>query len=104
MPNEVENYLATSGKQIYYSGDEIQLITSVLCGYWCLYYLNERQQGKTIFETIHNPNFDLNNQNVNNKYIIHYFSSGNPGSPNPSLFFLKQLNTGRFGGWSPLII
>ena len=42
MPNEVMKYLRTSGKQIFYSGDEIQERDSVLCGYWCLYYLTER--------------------------------------------------------------
>ena len=38
MPFEIMNYLMTSGKQIFYSGDEIQERDSVLCGYWCLYY------------------------------------------------------------------
>ena len=36
---EVAEYLATSKKQIIYSGDEIQERDSVLCGYWDLYYL-----------------------------------------------------------------
>ena len=44
MPDEVMNYLRTSGKQIFYSGDEIQERDSVLCGYWDLYYLLERQR------------------------------------------------------------
>ena len=43
MPSEVKKYMATSGKQLEYSGDEIQERDSVLCGYWCLYYLLERQ-------------------------------------------------------------
>ena len=46
MPKEVANYLNTSNKQIFYSGDEIQERLSVLCGYWCLYYLLERQNEK----------------------------------------------------------
>jgi len=40
----VMKYLMTSGKQIFYSGDEIQERDSVLCGYWVLYYLSERQK------------------------------------------------------------
>ena len=59
MPNEVQTYLSSSGKQIIYSGHEIQERDSVLCGYWCIYYLNERQKGKTILETIHNPMFNM---------------------------------------------
>ena len=54
MPVEVKKYMSTSGKQLVYSGDEIQERDSVLCGYWCLYYLLERQRGRSILETIHN--------------------------------------------------
>ena len=46
MPNEIKNYLKTSRKKIVYSSDEIQERDSVLCGYWCLYYLLERQKGR----------------------------------------------------------
>ena len=66
MPFEVAQYLGTSGKQIYYSGDEIQERDSFLCGYWCLYYLLERQKGVSMLNVIsrgevpvlaHSPNF-----------------------------------------------
>ena len=46
MPNEIKNYLKTSRKKMVYSSDEIQERDSVLCGYWCLYYLLERQKGR----------------------------------------------------------
>ena len=75
MPNEVQTYLSSSGKQIIYSGDEIQERESVLCGYWCIYYLNERQNGKTILETIHNPMFNMTDQYVNYQFIINYFKN-----------------------------
>ena len=54
MPYEIHDYLLTSGKEIIYSQDEIQNRETVLCGYWCLYYLNERQKGKSILDVIHN--------------------------------------------------
>ena len=38
MPNEALEYFHTSGKRIVYSMDEIQNRSTVLCGYWCLYY------------------------------------------------------------------
>ena len=44
MPEQVLTYLRTDGKHIIYSGDEIQERNSVLCGYWCLYYIRERQK------------------------------------------------------------
>ena len=75
MPNEIQTYLSSSGKQIIYSRDEIQERDSVLCGYWCIYYFNERQKGKTILETIHNPMFNMIDQHVNHLFIIHYFKN-----------------------------
>ena len=75
MPNEVMKYLRTSGKQIFYSGDEIQERDSVLCGYWCLYYLTERQRDVPILNVIHNAEFDMNDQTVNHRFIIDYFKN-----------------------------
>ena len=75
MPDEVMNYLRTSGKQIFYSGDEIQERDSVLCGYWDLYYLLERQRGVPMLIVIHNANFDMNDQTVNHRFIIEYFKN-----------------------------
>ena len=72
-PNDVVKYLSTSGKPIVYSGDEIQERDSVLCGYWDLYYLLERQKGRSIVDTIHNAEFDMNDQSVNHRFIIDYF-------------------------------
>ena len=51
MPTEIQKYLQTSDDKIIYSTDEIQERDSVLCGHWCLYYLLERQKGKSIYLT-----------------------------------------------------
>ena len=69
MPNEALVYFHTSGKRIVYSMDEIQNRNTVLCGYWCLYYLFERQWGNSILNVIHNPHFD----NDNSDFIQEYF-------------------------------
>ena len=69
MPNEALEYFHTSGKRIVYSMDEIQNRNTVLCGYWCLYYLFERQRGNSILNVIHNPHFD----NDNSDFIKEYF-------------------------------
>ena len=55
MPSDIIKYVLTSGKQIVYSGEEIQERDSVLCRYWCLYYLLERQSGRSFLDVIHNP-------------------------------------------------
>ena len=69
MPNEASEYFHTSGKRIVYS-DEIQNRNTVVCGYWFLYYLFERQRGNSILNVIHNPHFD----NDNSDFIKEYFS------------------------------
>ena len=69
MPSLALKYFNTSGKHIVYSIDEIQNRNTVLCGYWCLYYLLERQNGKNILDVIHNPHFD----NDNSDFIKAYF-------------------------------
>ena len=69
MPSLALVYFRSSGKQIVYSIDEIQNRNTVLCGYWCLYYLLERQNGKSILDVIHNPHFD----NDNSDFIKAYF-------------------------------
>ena len=73
MPKEIKNYLKTSGKKIVYSSDEIQERDSVLCGYWCLYYLLERPKGKSLLDVIHNPKFSFTNQMINHQFLINYF-------------------------------
>ena len=74
MPNEALKYFNTSGKRIVYSINEIQNRSTVLCGYWCLYYLYERQRGNSVLDIIHNPHFD----NDSSDFIKAYFSGGNP--------------------------
>ena len=69
MPNEAREYFNTSGKQIVYSIYEIQNRSTVLRGYWCLYYLLERQQGSDILDLIHNPYFDNNNSDFIKAYF-----------------------------------
>ena len=71
MPYEIYHYLASSEKRLIYSQDEIQNRDSVLRGYWCLYYLNERQKGKSVLDVIHNQNFDEDNRD----FIISYFKN-----------------------------
>ena len=75
MPNEIKNYLITSGKKMMYSPDEIQEKDSVLCGYWCLYYLLERQNGRSLLYVIHNTKFNFTDQMINHKFLISYFKN-----------------------------
>ena len=49
MPHEIHHYLLTPGKKVIFSQDEIQNRNTVLCGYWCSYYLIERQKRKVFW-------------------------------------------------------
>ena len=72
MPKEVETYLNTSNKQIIYSGDEIQeKLFYVDIGAFINYWKDKME--KRILETIHNTKFDMNDQWVNNRFIINHF-------------------------------
>ena len=72
MPHEVSHYLSKSGKKIVFSQDEIQNRDTVLCGYWCLYYLTERQKGKRILDVIHHEDFDHDNSDFIQDYFINH--------------------------------
>ena len=72
MPHEVSHYLSKSGKKIVFSQDEIQNRDTVLCGYWCLYYLIERQKGKSILDVIHHEDFDHDNSDFIQDYFINH--------------------------------
>ena len=56
-----------------YSSDEIQEGDSVLCGYWYLYFLLERQKGRSLLDVIYNPKFSFTNQMINHQSLINYF-------------------------------
>ena len=72
MPHEIHHYLAKSGKKVIFSQDEIQNRDTVLCGYWCLYYLIERQKGKSILDVIHHEDFDNDNSDFIKDYFINH--------------------------------
>ena len=75
MPTDIQRHMSTSGKQIVYSEDEIQERDSVLCGYWCLFHLLERQNGRLILVTIHNSKFNMADQSDNHRFIINHFKN-----------------------------
>ena len=72
MPHEIQHYLSTAGKKVIFSQDEIQNRDTVLCGYWCLYYLIGRQKGKSILDVIHHEDFDHDNSDFIKDYFINH--------------------------------
>ena len=66
IPEEVAEYLATSKKQIIYSGETRERFCS-------LWILGSLLFGRSILNTIHNVKFEMNDQGVNHSFIINYF-------------------------------
>ena len=59
-------------KKVIFSQDEIRNRDTVLCDYWCLYHLIERQKGKSILDVIHHEDFDHDNSDFIKDYFINH--------------------------------
>jgi hypothetical protein len=49
-PPLIESYLKTSKKLIVYNSIQYQHITSILCGWYCLLFINERYNNKKPYD------------------------------------------------------
>ena len=45
-PIDCIDYMKTSNKPIEYNSSQIQNIDSIMCGYYCCYYITERYKGR----------------------------------------------------------
>lgn len=52
-PEEIKKYLETSGKRIQYNTGEIQTMSTVLCGVYCIYLIKELNKGRDYYEIIY---------------------------------------------------
>jgi len=52
-PEEVKRYLKTSHKQIQMNTGEIQQIDSIMCGYYCVYVLEQLDKGSSFYDAIY---------------------------------------------------
>lgn len=77
-PNEVIIYMKTANKNIIYNDSQIQNINSILCGYYCLYYIMQRNKGKTPNEALgdfHQKPTAYNEMFM--KFYVSYIKDGN---------------------------
>ena len=51
-PNEVIKYVKTTNKNIIYNDLQIQNMNSILCGYYCIYYIKKQNEGRTADEVL----------------------------------------------------
>jgi hypothetical protein len=63
-PENIEEYLKSSGKSIAYNTTQHQPINSSLCGYYCIKVLKELSQGKEFVDVLDNFSYDPNENEV----------------------------------------
>ena len=51
-PHEVVELSERMGVNYWYNSTQYQDLNSVLCGYWCLYFVNESRKGKSYYEIV----------------------------------------------------
>lgn len=71
-PNEVVELSDTLGVNYIYNSTQYQDLNSVLCGYWCLYFVNESRKGRSYYEVVVRP-FSHTDTQFNERLIIDYF-------------------------------
>ena len=69
-PNEVIKYMKTTNKNIIYNDSQIQNMDSILCGYYCIYYIEQRNEGRTADEVL--LDFHDNPTEFNKKFMKFY--------------------------------
>ena len=70
-PNEVVELSDRLGVYYIYNSTQYQDLNSVLCGYWCLYFVNESRKGKSFYEIVR-P-FSQTDTQFNERLIVEYF-------------------------------
>ena len=70
-PQELVNLCYPFTKLYKYESNQFQDLSSVFCGYYCLYFLKEFN-GNNYFNVV--KKFNCNKYKKNERYIINYFS------------------------------
>lgn len=52
MPDIVKKYLLTANKGLVYNSTKLQSDNSFLCGWYCIYFLNEKNKGRSFFDIL----------------------------------------------------
>ncbi len=68
--NDTLKYLRTSNKKVIYNTSQIQDMTSVLCGYYCIFFAIELSKGRNLYDVLYTFTF---NTQQNELIIRDYF-------------------------------
>ena len=70
-PKEYENRAKKDGMKVIYNTVPYQHIKSVLCGYYCIYFLHRWSLGEDYYDIL--QRFSINDTNYNERFIEKYF-------------------------------
>ena len=70
---EIINHAKKKNLTLLHQNNQIQNLMTTTCGYFCLYFLNEMNKGKSYFDPL--QVFDLNDTMKNEKFIARYFKN-----------------------------
>ena len=68
---EIVNHAKRKNMTLLHQSDQIQNLLTTTCGYFCLYFLNEMNKGRSYYDSL--KVFNIQNTIVNEKYIENYF-------------------------------
>ena len=68
---EIVNHAKKKNMTLLHQSDQIQNLLTTTCGYFCLYFLNEMNKGRTYYDLL--KVFNTHNTMRNEKYIENYF-------------------------------
>lgn len=69
----ISKYLKQNGKLIKYNNSELQMMESIMCGYYCLYVLDKLSRGHNIYDIL--MKFQQDPEVFNEKLIQKFGSS-----------------------------
>ena len=70
---EIVNHAKKKNLTLIHQNNQIQALNTTTCGYFCLYFLNEMNKGKSYFDLL--QVFDVNDTAKNERFIEKYFKS-----------------------------
>ena len=68
---EIVNHAKRKNMTLLHQSDQIQNLLTTTCGYFCLYFLNEMNKGRSYYDSL--KVFNIQKTIVNEKYIENYF-------------------------------
>jgi hypothetical protein len=67
-PPEINRFMQTSGKKIMMNTFRVQALRSIMCGYFCVYMIDEMCKGREFYDVL--LDFEPNKYNQNDEIVV----------------------------------